>query len=106
MHLLRVVAPWQLMSTVHGAGGRRRRSASFTGGVLCAHVRRGAAVLRRGEEVRVDARKVLLGDHALDEHRTDHASKPDDAYSFHLLLGANVARDPGDRYARGGRACW
>jgi hypothetical protein len=41
--------------------------------------------------MRVDAREVLLGKHALDQHRTDHAAEPDDAYSFHFSLGATLA---------------
>jgi hypothetical protein len=91
MHFLGVVAALTADEDLHLAEGVDVVRVLDGVGAL-SDLRRLGPLLRGGEEVRVDAREVLLGEHALDEHRTDHAAKPDDSYSFHLAPGANVAR--------------
>ena len=41
------------------------------------------ADLRGGEENRLDVGEVVLGAHALEEHRSHHAPPSDDAYASH-----------------------
>jgi hypothetical protein len=59
---------------VVGVGERRGAAADVRAG--CAH-------LRSREEDRLDVVEIVLGAHALEEHRTDHAPPTDDANAFH-----------------------
>jgi hypothetical protein len=81
VHRLRVVAA---LAADHGveAGERRHVVGVEQRRRAVADVRPGAR-LRGGEEDRLDAIEIVLGAHALEEHRSDHAPPSDDANASH-----------------------